>query len=153
MFGANHTKAIIEISKGSRSKYEIDKESGLLTLERELLLPYPANYGFIPDTLSDDGDALDIFVISHYPIDPLTVIRYAPVGYLDMYDQGVRDEKIIATLPGFDGKVKMDEITYFLQNYKPGVEIKTIGLNHVSAVEAIGRARLKYLEALNENTE
>lgn len=146
----NQNKAVIEISQGSRSKYEIDKETGLLTLERELLLPYPANYGFIGGTLSDDGDNLDIFLISHYPINPLTMVRYAPVGYIDMYDQGVRDEKIVATLPGYHGDINLDEIVYFLTRYKTGVEVKTLGLNHVSANEAIGRARLKFLESLNE---
>lgn len=148
MFGADHTKAIIEISSGSRSKYEIDKESGLLTLERELELPYPANYGFVPNTLSADGDALDIFVISHYPIDPLTVIRYKLVGHIAMLDQGIEDDKLIATLPNYDQYVDVSAIVLFLQKYKKGTEIVSLSLNDVGAREALTRARLTFLESV-----
>lgn len=150
MYGADHTKAIIEISAGSRSKYEVDKETGLLTLTRELKIPYPANYGFIPNTLSEDGDALDVFVISHYPIDPLTVLRYRMVGMVDMLDQGVRDEKIIATLPNYSGEVDIAKIANFLLEYKEGTEVLGLGLNEVSAREALTRARLLFLESVKD---
>ncbi len=148
LYGADHTKAIIEISKDSKSKYEVDKESGLLSLDRELTLPYPANYGFVPRTLSADGDALDIFVVSHYPIDPLTVVRYKLVGMVDMLDQGVRDEKLVATLPGYDGEVDLREIAVFLSNYKEGTEIIGLHLTDAGAHDALTRARLTFLESV-----
>ena len=148
MFGADHTKAIIEISAGSRSKYEIDKETGLLTLERELTIPYPANYGFIPNTLSADGDALDVFVVSNYPIDPLTVLRYKLVGHIAMLDQGVEDDKLIAILPNYTGSVDISAIALFLQTYKEGTEILSLSLNDVGARETLTRARLTFLESV-----
>lgn len=144
MFGADHTKALIEINQGSRSKYEIDKETGFLTLDRELLMPYPANYGFIPKTFSYDGDALDIFVVSHYPINPLTVVRYDVVGLVLMTDRGVIDNKILAKLPGYNGKIPIDEIEFFLTKYKTGVDIMDIIISPEEAELEIELARGMY---------
>ena len=90
--------AIIEIPKGSQTKYELDKKSGLLKLDRVLFssVHYPANYGFIPRTLSDDSDPLDILVICSADVDPLCIIEAKVVGLMHMVDDDERDEKIIA---------------------------------------------------------
>lgn len=90
--------AVIEISKGSRCKYELDKHTGLLRLDRVLYTSthYPANYGFIPRTYADDGDPLDVLVICSEEIIPLTLIRVIPIGVMRMLDGGALDDKIIA---------------------------------------------------------
>ena len=89
--------AVIEIQKGSKKKYELDKETGLIILDRVLHTSthYPANYGFIPRTYGDDGDPLDVLVLCSEPLDPLTLVRCYPIGYIAMLDGGHRDEKII----------------------------------------------------------
>ena len=90
--------AIIEIPLNSSHKYELDKETGLLKLDRALYsaVHYPANYGFIPQTLADDGDPLDILILGSDPIYPLTLVQARPVGLMNMVDQGEQDYKIIA---------------------------------------------------------
>jgi inorganic pyrophosphatase len=90
--------AIIEISKGSRAKYEIDKVTGMLKLDRVLFssFHYPTNYGFIPRSLGDDGDPLDILVLSQIDIEPLCIVRSKVVGVMRMIDRGKGDDKIIA---------------------------------------------------------
>lgn len=91
-------RAVIEIPQGSRNKYEIDKETGLLKLDRIIFSSfiYPVNYGFIPQTLGDDGDPLDILVICSQPIQPLCLVDATVIGNMQMIDQGDRDDKIIA---------------------------------------------------------
>lgn len=90
--------AIIEIPKGSKAKYEIDKESGLLLLDRILYsaVHYPANYGFIPQTYCDDKDPLDILVICSENVYPMTLMDAKVIGVMHMIDKGERDDKIIA---------------------------------------------------------
>ena len=90
--------AVIEISKGSKKKYELDKETGLLKLDRVLYTStvYPANYGFIPRTYADDGDPLDVLVLCGETIYPQTLVRCYPIGVITMLDGGSLDEKIIA---------------------------------------------------------
>jgi inorganic pyrophosphatase len=90
--------AVIEIPAGSKLKYEIDKKSGLLMLDRVLYssVHYPANYGFIPRTLADDGDALDILVLMQEPVAPLAIVRARAVGGLKMRDDKGEDDKIVA---------------------------------------------------------
>ena len=89
---------VIEISKGTKKKYELDKETGFLILDRILYTSthYPANYGFIPRTYGDDGDPLDILLLCAEPIEPLTLVRAYPIGMITMIDNGRSDEKIIA---------------------------------------------------------
>lgn len=89
---------VIEISKGTKKKYELDKETGYLILDRILYTSthYPANYGFIPRTYGDDGDPLDVLLICSEPIEPMTLVRAYPIGVITMMDNGRRDEKIIA---------------------------------------------------------
>ena len=88
----------VEITKGSKVKYELDKQSGLLILDRILHTSthYPANYGFIPRTYADDLDPLDVLVLSSENIYPMTLIRCYPIGMITMIDNGRNDEKIIA---------------------------------------------------------
>lgn len=90
--------AVVEISKGSKKKYELDKETGLLILDRVLYTSthYPANYGFIPRSFGDDGDPLDVLILSSQALEPLTLVRCFPIGYISMLDDGRNDEKIIA---------------------------------------------------------
>jgi inorganic pyrophosphatase len=89
--------ALIEIPKGSRVKYELDKESGLLKVDRILYsaVIYPANYGFIPRTLGDDYDPLDVLVLMQEPVHPLSLLKARPIGMMHMVDEGESDEKII----------------------------------------------------------
>ena len=91
---------IVEIPKGSSNKYELDKESGLLTLDRVLYsaVYYPANYGFIPQTLADDGDPLDILVLCEEPVYPLTLVKTRAIGLMVMMDQDEMDHKVIAVI-------------------------------------------------------
>lgn len=90
--------AVIEISKGCKNKYELDKETGTLKLDRVLYTAthYPANYGFIPRTYADDNDPLDVLVLCQEDIAPLTLVECYPIGVLIMVDGDERDEKIIA---------------------------------------------------------
>ncbi|KND46919.1 MAG: inorganic pyrophosphatase [Parcubacteria bacterium C7867-004] len=88
---------IIEIPNGSQNKYEIDKETGIIMLDRANYgpTPYPANYGFIPQTLWDDGDAVDVLLISSYPIYPGVLVPARPVAIMKMTDDGESDDKLI----------------------------------------------------------
>ena len=90
--------AVIEIPRGSKIKYELDKKSGLIRVDRILFssVHYPANYGFIPQTLGEDHDPLDILVLGQEPVFPLTIMAARPIGVMKMIDQGEADDKIIA---------------------------------------------------------
>lgn len=90
--------AVIEITKGGKNKYELDKETGMLKLDRVLYTSthYPANYGFIPKTYASDNDPLDVLVLCEENIAPLTLVECYPIGVLTMIDSKQRDEKIIA---------------------------------------------------------
>ena len=107
--------AVIEISKGSRCKYELDKHTGLLRLDRVLYTSthYPASYGFIPRTFADDGDPLDVLVLCNEPIQPLTLVQVYPIGVMRMLDDGHIDDKIIAvpfTDPNYNTYRSIDEL-------------------------------------------
>ena len=123
--------AVIEISRGSKMKYELDKETGMLILDRVLYTSthYPANYGFIPRTLGDDHDPLDVLVLCTENIQPGTLVRCYPIGVMKMLDGGLGDEKIIAmpySDPTYNGytdiselpKHIFDEIKHFFTIYK-----------------------------------
>lgn len=122
---------VIEIPQGSKAKYELDKQSGLLKLDRILYTSthYPANYGFIPRTYADDLDPLDVLVLCSEVIQPLTIVRCYPVGVITMLDNGRNDEKIIAVPfndPSYNSykdiselpKHIFDEMTHFFSVYK-----------------------------------
>ena len=123
--------AVIEIEKGSKNKYEMDKETGALRLDRILYTSthYPANYGFIPRTWADDGDPLDVLVLCSETLVPLSLVQCRPIGVILMLDNGANDEKIIcipvndpnynqytdiANLP----KHVFDEMSHFFTVYK-----------------------------------
>ena len=91
-------RAIIEIPRGSKVKYELDKASGLIRVDRILFssVHYPANYGFIPRTYCEDHDPLDILVLGQEEVVPLTILRARPIGVMKMSDQGEEDDKILA---------------------------------------------------------
>jgi inorganic pyrophosphatase len=93
-----YVRSIIEIPKGSKGKYELDKESGLLRLDRVLFssVHYPANYGFIPQTYCDDHDPLDILVICSIDVVPMSIVEAKVIGAMEMIDGDERDDKIIA---------------------------------------------------------
>jgi inorganic pyrophosphatase len=97
-FAPQIVNTIIEIPKGSKAKYELDKESGLIKLDRVLFsaVHYPANYGFIPRTLGDDNDPLDVLVMCSIDVDPLCMIEAKIIGLMEMIDENEKDDKIIA---------------------------------------------------------
>lgn len=122
---------VIEIPKGSKKKYELDKQTGLIILDRILHTSthYPANYGFIPRTYGDDNDPLDVLLLCSESLDPLTLVRAYPIGVISMIDDGRNDEKIIAIPmndPTYNGyhdikdlpKHIFDEMCHFFEVYK-----------------------------------
>lgn len=107
--------AVIEIPKGSSCKYELDKKTGIIRLDRVLYTAthYPANYGFIPRTYADDGDPLDVLVLCAEPIYPLSLVQVYPIGCMRMIDDGKEDDKIIAipfSDPTYRGITSIDEL-------------------------------------------
>ena len=90
--------AIIEVPKGSKTKYELDKATGMIRVDRILYssVQYPANYGFIPRTYCEDHDPLDVLVLGQEPVAPLSIMRAKPIGLMKMLDHGEADDKIIA---------------------------------------------------------
>ena len=152
--------AVIEIKKGSKKKYELDKATGCIILDRILYtsMQYPANYGFIPRTLSEDGDPLDVLVLCNEPIDPLVVVECYPIGVLTMLDGGEQDEKIIA-IPFKDPTYNtyhsieelprhlFDEMRHFFSVYKQ-LEGKTTAVDEIKgraeAIEIINRSIARY---------
>lgn len=122
---------IIEIPKGSYNKYEVDKETGLIALDRAnySFAPYPFDYGFVPQTLWDDGDPLDVIVLTTFPLAPGILVKVRPVAVMDMTDSGESDYKIIA-VPVEDkrwddihdladlNKHMIKEFTHFFETYK-----------------------------------
>ena len=117
-------KAVIEIPKNSRAKYELEKESGLLILDRVLYsaMYYPTNYGFIPQTLSEDGDPLDILVFSQIAIQPLCLVEATVIGAFKMLDEGKADDKIIAVAKNDMSVNHVKDINGLAEHYH--VEIK-----------------------------
>lgn len=134
----NEFNCVIEIPKGSKVKYELHKETGLLKVDRVLYsaVIYPANYGFIPQTLGDDRDPLDAMVLMQEPVYPLSILRAKPIGMMTMIDQGEQDEKIICVhlddpeyrhynhikeMPSH----RLDELRNFFEDYKK-LELKDV---------------------------
>ncbi len=153
---------VVEISKGSKKKYELDKETGYMMLDRILYTSthYPANYGFIPRTYGDDNDPLDVLLLCSEPLEPLTLVRAYPIGVISMIDNDKADEKIIAipfTDPNYNKYTSLDqlpvhifdEMRHFFAVYK-NLENKTTAVNEVSgreeAVRIIKTAIDNYIE-------
>lgn len=146
----NVVECIIEIPMGTKNKYEVNKETGRITLDRVLYsaLTYPGEYGFIEDTLSEDGDPLDILVISSYPTFPGCVVSARILGYLTVIDNGEHDEKVLAVVdkdPRFDGINELSdlkdhqkaEIKDFFESYKKLQNIKVEIRNFHNKEEAL----------------
>jgi inorganic pyrophosphatase len=110
---------IIEIPKGSRAKYELDKDSGMLKLDRVLFssVYYPANYGFIPKTYCDDNDPLDILILSQIDIVPLCIVSAKVIGVMSMIDGGEADDKIIAVAAGDPSVNHINDIAELPQHF------------------------------------
>ncbi len=154
--------AVIEIEKGSKNKYELDKETGHIILDRILYTSthYPANYGLIPRTYADDNDPLDVLVLCSEVIHPLSLVRCYPIGVMAMMDQGKLDEKIIA-IPFNDPTYNMykdieelpphifDEMRHFFTVYK-NLEGKETVVDEVknaaAAREVIAKCCESYIE-------
>lgn len=153
---------IIEIPKGSKNKYEIDKETGLIALDRvgHTAQDFPFDYGFVPQTLWDDGDALDVIVLATYPLIPGLLVRVRPVALMDMTDSGDPDGKVIA-VPANDPRWKnvqdlgdvnphtIKEIEHFYQTYKKlqNKEVTVHGFKgKIDAEAAFVRACKKYTD-------
>ena len=153
---------VVEIPKGSKKKYELDKETGFLMLDRILYTSthYPANYGFIPRTFGDDGDPLDVLLLCAQTLDPLTLVKAYPIGVITMIDNGHNDEKIIA-IPCNDPTYNhytdieqlpmhiFDEMRHFFKVYK-NLETKETAVDEVLgrevAVKIIKEAIEHYIE-------
>lgn len=151
---------IIEISKGSNNKYELDKETGLLKLDRVLYSAffYPADYGFAPQTLWDDGDPLDVLVVSTNPLPPLCLVTVRPVAIMDMIDSGEGDAKVIA-VPVDDPRFKhvqdlkdlnphfLKEMEHFFAHYKDlqGKKVEVQGFKgKADAIKAVEKSQQLY---------
>ena len=139
--------AVIEIPKNSKVKYELDKDTGLISMDRILYTSthYPANYGFIPRTFADDDDPLDVLVICSEILHPMSLVRCYPVGVIKMLDNGRADEKIIAIPygdPTYNGyrsihtlpKHVTDEMHHFFSVYK-ALERKDTAVDEVMGEE------------------
>lgn len=155
--------AVIEIEKGSKAKYELDKETGRLILDRILYTSthYPANYGFIPRTYADDGDPLDVLILCSECIHSMCLVRCYPIGVITMMDSGKLDEKIIAipfSDPTYNGYTDITqlpahvfrEMQHFFSVYK-NLENKETVVNDVQgadvAREIIKKSRDSYIES------
>ena len=111
---------IIEISAGMRTKYEVDKETGLLKLDRVLYssVIYPANYGFIPQSLGDDLDPLDIMILCREPIQPLCLVPCRVIGVMKMIDHGLEDDKILAVAENDANTKHLNDISELASHFK-----------------------------------
>ncbi len=153
---------VIEISKGSKKKYELDKETGYIILDRILYTSthYPANYGFIPRTYGDDNDPLDVLLICAESLEPMSLVRAYPIGVITMIDNGHKDEKIIAIPfddPNYNNYKNLDdlplhlfeEMRHFFSVYK-SLENKETAVN-----EVMGKDEAKKIieEAINNYIE
>jgi len=158
---------IVEINKGSKNKYEIDKETGMIALDRvaHTAQDFPFDYGFVPKTLWDDGDALDVIMLTTYPLQPGILVRVRPVAIMHMIDDGDSDDKIIAVPlgdPRWDevknladiNKHTIKEMEHFYSTYKKiqKKEVKVTGFEDKKAAEdAIKRSLELYKEKFKNN--
>lgn len=155
--------AVIEIQKGSKCKYELDKETGILRLDRVLYTSthYPSNYGFILRTYADDLDPLDVLVLCSESIVPLTLVRCYPIGVISMKDNGRNDEKIVCIPfndPTYNSYTDIsqlpkhiyDEMSHFFRVYKE-LEGKETVVNEVSGAEKAKEIIRAALESYIDN--
>jgi inorganic pyrophosphatase len=153
-------QAVIEIPLGSNVKYELDKTTGLLRVDRIIhsAVFYPANYGFIPQTYAEDNDPLDVLVLCQEPVQPLSLIKARAIGLMTMIDSGASDDKVIAVAtndPEFSNYVEVNELPShrllvlrrFFQDYKQ-LEGKQVQVEDIrpayAAVNVIEKALARY---------
>lgn len=155
---AEEMNVIVEINKGSKNKYEIDKETGLIALDRALhsAQDFPFDYGFVPKTLWDDGDPLDVMILTTYPLLPGILVRVRPIAVMDMIDSGDSDAKILA-VPTDDPRWKdvqdlgdvnkhtLKEIQHFYATYK-NLQNKVVEVKEFSGKAAAQAAFQKSLD-------
>lgn len=148
---AEQFTAIIEIPEGSFYKYEVDKDTGCLTIDRPLPMPLPYNYGYFPQTLHGDGDPLDVCVLSRGPIHPLTKVKVVILGAFICVDNGEPDSKIVAKVDGEFLPESMfrsgkEHVRHYLETYKEGFIVKEfVGLE--GALDIYAQDVLAYDEA------
>lgn len=155
--------AVIEIEKGSKCKYELDKETGVLRLDRILYTSthYPANYGFIPRTCADDLDPLDVLVLCSESLYPMTTVRCYPIGVISMIDNGRYDEKIIAIPfndPTYNSYTDIsqipshifEEMSHFFRVYKE-LEGKETAVNEVKNADEARAVIQKAIDSYVDN--
>ncbi len=154
---------IVEINKGSHNKYEIDKKTGLIALDRVAYTgqDFPFDYGFVPQTLWDDGDALDVILLTTYPLVPGILVRARPVALMNMIDSGDIDDKVIA-VPCDDPRWKniqniadvnahtLKEIEHFYMTYKK-LQNKEVVVNGFEGKDAAEAAFEKGRKMYNES--
>jgi len=159
---ADQMNVIIEIPKFSKNKYEIDKETGIIALDRVMhtAQDYPFDYGFVPQTLFDDGDALDVVLLTTYPLAPGILVKARPVAIMEMIDGGDRDDKVIAVPiddPRFDevndlkdlNKHFLKETAHFFETYKK-VQNKEVSVGDWGDAKAAKAAFTKSCELYKE---
>ncbi|MEX0934721.1 MAG: inorganic diphosphatase [Candidatus Paceibacterota bacterium] len=162
----DEVNVIIEIPKGSKNKYEIDKATGLIALDRAMHTSqdYPFDYGFVPQTLWDDDDAVDVILLTTYPLAPGILVRVRPIGLMKMIDGGDSDDKLIAVPvedPRFNGikdigdvnEHQLKEIKHFLLTYKDlqDKEVEISGFEGKdAAIAAFERGQKLYKEKFGE---
>jgi inorganic pyrophosphatase len=125
---------IVEIPYASWYKYEVDKQTGNLVVDRPLPAPLPYNYGYVPNTLHADGDPLDVCIIGRYPIQPLSKIKVKLIGAFKCIDNGCSDDKLLAIVPGQDYSegIDVEVVRHYLSTYKEGFTV----VERVGAEEA-----------------
>ena len=162
----NDLNVAIEIpANSSPIKYEIDKDSHAIFVDRFMATPmfYPANYGYVPNTLSEDGDPLDVLVVTPYPVVPGSVIRCRPVGILNMSDEAGKDAKILAVPHSklttlYDNvqnysdlpELLIKQIEHFFENYKDLEAGKWVKVDGWADAEAARQEVLKSVEAFKK---
>ena len=150
-------KVFIEISKGSNLKYEHDKESDTLILDRILhnTNAFPYNYGYIPNTLSPDGDPLDIIILSEYSLLPTCILDVEVIGVIETIDESGVDPKLIGIIPSEKREeqitnTELERIKYFLQHYKDNEKNKFVEIGNVydgnKGMEIYEQDKKKYID-------
>lgn len=157
---------VVEIPKGSKNKYEIDKETGMIALDRaaHTAQDFPFDYGFVPQTLWDDDDPIDVIILASFPIHPGVLVRVRPIGIMNMIDTGEADDKLIAvpvSAPRFEHVSDIDDVNphtlkemeHFYSTYKKlqDKEVEVTGFKgKKAAVEAFERGQKLYQEKFED---
>jgi inorganic pyrophosphatase len=162
---ADEMNVIVEIPKFSKNKYEVDKETGLIALDRVMhsAQDYPFDYGFVPQTLFDDGDALDVVLITTHPLAPGILVKARPVAIMEMIDGGERDDKVVAVPvddPRFENVRDISdlnphfqkEMTHFFETYKK-VQNKEVSVGSWHGAEEAKKAFEKSRELYKNSSK